>query len=55
MDFDNITTHEVGHAVGMGHPDSTCTLETMYAYAGNDETKKQDLYTGDIADVNRLY
>jgi len=39
----------------MGHPDSTCNLETMYAYAGNGETKKQDLYTGDIAGVSRLY
>jgi len=55
MDFDNIATHEVGHAVGMGHPDSTCTLETMYAYASNGETIKQDLYTGDIAGVNGLY
>ena len=41
--------------VGMEHPDSTCTLETMYAYASNGETKKQDLYTGDIAGVNHLY
>ncbi|EIJ66178.1 hypothetical protein BD31_I1702 [Candidatus Nitrosopumilus salaria BD31] len=55
MDFDNIATHEIGHAVGMGHPDSTCTLETMYAYASNGETIKRDLYTGDIAGVNRLY
>jgi len=55
MDFDNIATHEVGHAVGMGHPDSTCTLETMYAYASNGEIIKRDLYTGDIAGVNGLY
>ena len=55
MDFDNIATHEIGHSVGMGHPDSTCTLETMYAFAANRETIKQDLYTGDIAGVNGLY
>ena len=55
MDFDNIATHEVGHAVGMGHPDSTCTLETMYAYASNGETIKRDLHDGDIAGVNGLY
>ena len=55
MDFDNIATHEIGHAVGMGHPDSTCTLETMYAYAINGETIKRDLYTGDKTGVNRLY
>jgi len=55
MNFDNIATHEIGHAVGMGHPDSTCTEETMYAYANYGETKKQDLYFGDIAGVNGLY
>jgi len=55
MDFENITTHEIGHAVGMGHPDSTCTLETMYAYASNGEIIKRDLHTGDVAGVNGLY
>ncbi len=55
MDFDNIATHELGHSVGMGHPDSTCNDETMYAYAAEGETKKRDLYTGDIAGVNGLY
>ena len=55
MDFDNIATHEVGHAVGMGHPDSTCTLETMYAFASFGEIIKRGLYTGDIAGVNGLY
>lgn len=55
MDFANIATHEIGHAVGMGHPDSTCTLETMYAYASNGEIIKRDLHDGDIAGVNRLY
>ena len=55
MDFDNIATHELGHSVGMGHPDSTCTLETMYAYADYTEIIKRDLYTGDIAGVNGLY
>ncbi len=55
MDFDNIATHEVGHAVGLGHPESACTLETMYAYASFQEIIKRDLYTGDIAGVNGLY
>lgn len=55
MDFANIATHEIGHAVGMGHPDSTCTLETMYAYANNGEIIKRDLHDGDIIGVNRLY
>lgn len=54
MDFDNIATHEVGHAVGMEHPNSTCTLETMYAYASNGETIKRDLHDRNIAGVNGL-
>jgi len=55
MDFENIATHEIGHAVGMGHPSSTCNLETMYAYASNGEIIKRDLHTGDISGVNGLY
>lgn len=55
MDFDNIATHEIGHATGMGHPDSSCEDETMYAYASNGEIKKRDLFTGDITGINKLY
>ena len=55
MDFENIATHELGHAVGMGHPDNTCIEETMYAYADYGETKKRDLNTGDTAGINALY
>lgn len=55
MDFDNISTHELGHAAGLGHPGNTCTEETMYAYAGFGETKKRDLNTGDIAGIRALY
>ncbi|MBI2208736.1 matrixin family metalloprotease [Candidatus Woesearchaeota archaeon] len=55
MDFENIATHELGHSVGMGHPPSECTEETMYAYAGFGETKKRDLNAGDITGVNELY
>lgn len=55
MDFENIATHELGHAVGMGHPKATCSQETMYAYANNGETLKRDLHTGDIAGINLLY
>lgn len=54
MDFENISTHEVGHAFGMGHSGG-CTEETMYAYASNGETKKRDLNSGDIAGINALY
>jgi len=55
MDLQNIATHEFGHAAGLGHPDSTCTGETMYAFASFDETNKRTLEAGDIAGINDLY
>lgn len=55
MDFDNIATHEIGHSDGMGHPENTCTEETMFWMADYGEIKKQDLHTGDIAGINQLY
>lgn len=55
MDFENIATHEIGHAVGMGHPPDECVDETMYRFAGFGETKKRDLNAGDIAGINELY
>ena len=55
MDYQTIATHEFGHALGLGHPDSTCTEETMYAFARFGEIKKQTLEAGDIAGVNKLY
>ncbi len=55
MDFENIATHELGHAFGMGHPGSTCTQETMYAYASYGETKKRSLNTGDTTGIKKLY
>ena len=55
MDFANIATHELGHALGLSHPNDTCTLETMYAFAEDGETIKRDLHDGDIAGVNEMY
>ena len=55
MDFENISTHELGHSVGLGHPDDSCTEETMFRLASEGETKKRDLNTGDIAGINQLY
>lgn len=55
MDFENIATHEIGHSDGMGHPDDSCTEETMYRFAGFGETKKRDLNVGDIAGIQALY
>jgi len=55
MDFLNIASHEVGHATGMAHPADSCTEETMYRFAVEGETKKQDLNAGDIAGIKKLY
>jgi len=55
MDFHNIAAHEIGHAAGMGHPDDTCTEETMFAYAETGEIKKRDLFDGDITGIKKLY
>jgi hypothetical protein len=55
FDFLNIATHEIGHAMGLDHPNDTCTQETMYAYADYWETTKRDLHTGDIAGIRKLY
>lgn len=55
MDLQNIITHELGHSGGLGHPESTCVDETMYAFASAGETKKRTLNAGDIAGINNLY
>ncbi len=55
MDFENIAQHELGHSVGLGHPDDSCTEETMYRFASEGETNKRDLNAGDIAGINELY
>lgn len=56
MDFDNIATHELGHAAGLIDLYNTgCGEETMYGYSTEGETKKQTLNAGDIAGINKLY
>jgi len=56
MDFENIATHELGHAVGLGDLYNTeCSEQTMYGYADYGETKKQTLESGDIAGIQQLY
>src|SRR3989338_3059019 len=55
MDVQNIATHELGHALGLGHPSNSCTADTMYAYASFGETKKRTLNTGDKTGLKSLY
>jgi len=55
MDYQNIATHEFGHALGLTHPSDTCSEETMYRFAESGETKKGTLEAGDIAGLNKLY
>lgn len=55
MDYQNIATHEFGHALGLWHPDDSCTEETMYRYANYGETKKRTLGVGDVKGVQELY
>lgn len=55
MDYQNIVTHEAGHAAGMGHPSDGCTEETMYRFAQSGETKKRTLHAGDITGIQALY
>lgn len=55
MDFENVSTHELGHAMGLDHPDDSCTEETMYRYTDYGETLRRSLNAGDIAGIDALY
>jgi len=54
-DFENITTHELGHVIGLDHPDSSCTESTMYASTVLGEIKKRTLEPQDTQGVWQLY
>ncbi|MBI5148229.1 matrixin family metalloprotease [Candidatus Pacearchaeota archaeon] len=56
MDLQNIATHELGHAIGLGDLyNYVCNQETMYGYSDYNEIKKRTLNTGDLAGLKKLY
>lgn len=56
MDFLNIAIHEIGHGFGLSDLyQSKYNIQTMYGYAGADETSKRTLEYGDIAGIKALY
>jgi len=56
MDYQNILTHELGHAAGLNDQyDTTCSEATMYGYGTEGETKKRDLAAPDITGIKELY
>lgn len=56
MDFENIATHELGHAAGLDDLyTAACAQETMYGYGTEGETQKRDLNPGDIEGIRKLY
>lgn len=56
MDLQNIATHELGHAFGMGDVyKDACSPVTMYGYADYGETIKRTLEQPDIRGLSVLY
>jgi len=56
MDFENIATHELGHACGLGDLYTTeCNAQTMYGYSSYGDIEKRTLESGDITGISSLY
>ncbi len=56
MDLQNIATHELGHAVGLGDIySSSCTAVTMYGYSGYGDLQKRTLEQPDVTGLQKMY
>lgn len=56
MDFENISTHELGHSVGMNDIyETVCSEVTMYGYANEGEINKRTLEAADVLGISTLY
>lgn len=56
MDLQNIATHELGHAVGLGDIYSlSCSAVTMFGYSDYNEISKRTLEQPDIAGLQKMY
>jgi len=57
MNIDSIVTHELGHAAGMGHTDTStlCQPATMYPYIDFGDASKAILDIGDTTGIAKLY
>jgi len=53
MDVGHIATHEIGHALGLGH--TSVTKAVMYAYASKGDTSHRHLATDDSLGITALY
>ena len=56
FDVQNSGTHEAGHTLSLNDLyDPADSEETMYGYGSPGETKRRDLYYGDIAGIRYIY
>jgi len=56
MDYENISTHELGHSIGLADIyDASCGEVTMYGYGTEGEIKKQTLDQADVDGASSLY